>query len=82
MWCVGRPVTSHGRSFRFIDQTLRARRESYSVPPRSAREARSEQSMLSQACNKPTAVTPVSLLCRSLPGSGTYGLYDLDLDLD
>ena len=40
----------------YSDQTLRARRESYSVPPLSAREAQSEQSILSQACNKPLIV--------------------------
>ena len=54
MWCMGRPVTSQGRSFRFIGQTLRADRESHSVPPPSVREARSEQSSASQVCNKPT----------------------------
>ena len=57
MWCVGRPVTSHVCIFRFIDQTSRADRESHSVPPRSAREARSEQSCLSQMCNKPSRLT-------------------------
>ena len=53
MCCVGVPVTSHVLSFRFIDQSLRPHRASHSVPPRSAREARSEQSCLSQMCNKP-----------------------------
>ena len=56
MWCVRGPVLSHVRSFRFIDQALRADRESCSVPSlsvRGARAARSEQSGVNHACNKP-----------------------------